>query len=81
MSDTLFDRAASAVNTSWYYSWYWERRGDSSTFSVNGVRKALDDCRSRIADAKADLLRLELILSELIAEEVVQLDGEPTDAD
>jgi len=44
-------------------------------------REALDDCRSRIADAKADLLRLELILSELIAEEVVQLDGEPTDAD
>ncbi len=66
MSD-FEDQAASIIDTSWHFSWHWER-GKYGQLTINGYEKMLADAKHRIAEAQHQVITLQEFIPKIEAE-------------
>jgi len=64
--NTLFRRAARAIDTGWHHSWHW-KRNDYGGFTAAGIHQSIDDGVRELSAARRRVEDIESVLAELRA--------------
>lgn len=58
---------ANAIDTSWHYSWHWDRE-DGGALTTQGLAEALSDCRKEKAECLERAARLTAVEKSILEE-------------
>lgn len=64
---SLEDEAAKVIDTSWHYSWHWERN-HTGYLTLKGWETVLENAQSRLANVQGKIRDLENLIPKLEAE-------------